>query len=367
MDTRPAGRPLSGPGLSLAKAGRYQPHIVVHGAGSVGCWIGGTWLASGLSVSFVGRPAIKAEIETNGLTLTDSDRRRIEFRPDEVDFATSPKALKKADIIVLCVKSQATDAAAGEIARHASRDSVVISFQNGVSNVDLLQSRLKGRTVLRGMVPFNVARLGNGRWHKGVAGSLWAEDHEVTRTLAGKIGNRPGRLTLSDDMVGVLWGKLLINLNNAVNALSGKTLLEQLSNRDYRRVVAASQVEALEILDKAGIVPARIGPVPPRLIPHILGAPDFVFRQMALKGQRIDADARSSMADDFAAGRPTEIDHLNGEVVRLAHRMQRRAPVNEAIVQLVREAEAGIERSWSARDLRTHVLEAHRTVPGFGY
>jgi 2-dehydropantoate 2-reductase len=322
---------------------------------------------SGLPVSFIGRQGVQEEIKANGLTVTDSEGRRIELRPDEVDFSTTAKALKRADIVALCVKSNGTEAAAQEIRKHARKGATVISFQNGVSNVDVLKAALPDFTILHGMVPFNVARLGNGRWHKGVAGSLWVEDHEVTRALAERIGKGPGRLTLSEDMKGVLWGKLLINLNNAVNALSGKTLLEQLSNRDYRRVVAASQVEALEILDKAGIKPAQIGPIPPRLLPHVIGAPDFIFRRLVLKRQRIDASARSSMADDFAAGRPSEIDYLNGEVVRLAHKLRRRAPVNEMIVNLVRQHELGVERTWSAKDLREHVLEGHSTVPGFGY
>ena len=352
---------------SAVSASGEGPHLVVHGAGSIGCWAGAAWLASGLDVSFVGRPSVQKEITANGLTVTDSDRRRIELRPDEVDFSTSPKALKRADIIALCVKSNATEAAALEIGKHARKSAAVISFQNGVSNVDRLKAALPGFIVLHGMVPFNVARLGNGRWHKGVAGSLWAEDHEVTRDLAERIGSGPGRLTLAPDMKSVLWGKLLINLNNAVNALSGRPLLEQLSDRDYRRVVAASQVEALEILDKAGIEPAKIGPSPPRLLPHVIGAPDFLLSRLVLKRQRIDASARSSMADDFAAGRPSEIDHLNGEVVRLAHSLGRRAPVNEMIVDLVRQHELGVERTWSARDLREHVLESHKAVPGFGY
>ena len=344
-----------------------DPRIVIHGAGSIGCWIGAAWLASGLPISFVGRSGVKEEIEGNGLTVTDSEGRRIELRPDEVPFSTSAKGLKQADIIALCVKSTGTEAAAAEIRKHGRPGTTVISFQNGVSNVDLLRAALPDFHILHGMVPFNVARLGNGRWHKGVAGSLWAEDDPTSRRLADRIGKRPGRLTLSNDMKGVLWGKLLINLNNAVNALSGTTLLEQLSNRDYRRVVAASQVEALEILEAAGIKPAQTGPIPPRLLPHVIGAPDFLFKRVVLKRQRIDSSARSSMADDFAAGRPTEIDYLNGEVVRLAHRLGRRAPVNEMIVSLIRQHELGIERTWSSKDLREHVLEGHRTVAGFGY
>jgi 2-dehydropantoate 2-reductase len=343
-----------------------DPHIVVHGAGSVGCYIGAAWMAAGLPVSFLGRDSVRDEIAANGLTVTDSERRRIEIRPDEVDFATKPKALARADVIALCVKSNGTAAAAKEIARHARKGATVISFQNGVSNAELLKQALPGFTVLQGMVPFNVARMGNGRWHKGVAGGLWAQDHPVTRALSDRIGKIGGGLRLSGDMTGVAWGKLLINLNNAVNALSGKTLLEQLSDRDYRRVVAASQVEALEVLEAAGIEPAQTGPIPPKLLPHVIAAPNLIFKNTVLKTQKIDANARSSMADDFAAGRPTEIDYLNGEVVKLARSLGRRAPVNERIVELVKQAEAGVELAWTAKDLRAYVLGG-RAVPGFGY
>ena len=343
-----------------------DPHIVIHGAGSIGCYIGASWSLPGLPVSFVGRQSIKDEIAANGLTVTDGEGRRLELRPDEVDFSTDPAALARAGIVALCVKSTSTEAAAREIAKHGRPGTTVISFQNGVSNADLLEAALPRFTILRGMVPFNVAKMPNGRWHKGVAGRLWAEDHEVTRALAGRIGKGPGALRLSGDMKGVAWGKLLINLNNAVNALSGKPLLEQLSDRNYRRVVAASQVEALAILDAAGIKPAQIGPISPKLLPHVIAAPDLLFRRTVLKMQKIDADARSSMADDFAAGRPTEIDYLNGEVVKLARTLGRRAPVNERIVALVRQAEAGVERSWDSQELRDHVL-ADQAVPGFGY
>ena len=350
----------------MAEAPVEIPHVVIHGAGSVGCYIGAAWQLSGIPVTFIGRQSIKDEIAANGLTVTDSEKRRIEARPDEIDFSTDPAALARGDVIALCVKSTGTEAAAREIARHGRPGATVISFQNGVSNADVLKAALPGFTVLRGMVPFNVARLPNGRWHKGVAGTLWAEDHPVTRALAERIGKSPGGLKLSDDMTGVAWGKLLINLNNAVNALSGRTLLEQLSDRDYRRVVAASQVEALEMLEAAGIQPAQTGPIAPKLLPHVIASPDLVFRNTVLKMQKIDANARSSMADDFAAGRPTEIDYLNGEVVKLAHRLGRRAPVNERIVELVRQAEAGVERRWDAKALKQQVL-GDRAVPGFGY
>ena len=342
--------------------------VAIFGAGSVGCFVGGAWAAAGVPVSFVGRERIGREIAEHGLTLTDFSGWRVRLAPGQVDFSTRAASLGKADVIALCVKSTGTAAAAKEIARHAKKGALVVSFQNGVSNVDTLRAVLKRRfEAAAGMVPYNVAALGHGRFHKGVAGDLVAEDVPPLRSLADAIGDGPARLRLAGNMPAVAWGKLLINLNNAVNALSGRTLLEQLKARDYRRVVAASIVEALGLLEAAGIEPAKIGPVPPRLLPHVIASPDLVFNNLFLRIQKIDARARSSMADDLKAGRPTEIDYLNGEVVRLAKRLGRKAPVNEAIVSLIRQAEAGVEHLWEPAQLRAHVLEGHEAAPIFGY
>lgn len=345
------------------------PHVAILGAGSVGCFIGGAWQSAGLDVSFIGRESIAAAVAGNGLTLTDYSGWRVRLAPAEVDFATRPAAaLARADIIALCVKSIGTAAAAKEIGRHAKKGASVISFQNGVSNAETLRGLIGKRfEIVQGMVPFNVAYLGHGRWHKGVAGDLYVGDTPATRALAERIGDRPGRLRLASDMAAIAWGKLLINLNNAVNALSGRTLLEQLRERDYRRVVAAAIVETLEILDAAGIAPAKIGPIPPRLLPHAIAAPNFIFNNIFLRVQRIDAKARSSMYDDIAAGRTTEIDYLNGEVVKLAERLGRKAPVNSAITALVKQAEAGVEHLWSPQQLRLHVLQRRTVAPLFGY
>jgi 2-dehydropantoate 2-reductase len=344
------------------------PRVAIFGAGSVGCFIGGAWAGAGLLVAFVGRERIGGEIAAHGLTLTDHSGWRLHLPPGHVDFSTKATALAKADIIALCVKSNATAAAAREIARHARKGALVIAFQNGVSNVETLQGVLKQRfAAAQGMVPFNVAALGQGRFHKGVAGDLVAQDLPATRALAGQVGAGPARLRLAADMAAIAWGKLLINLNNAVNALSGRTLLEQLRERDYRRVVAASIVEALEILKAAGIEPAQIGPVPPKLLPHVIASPDLLFNNLFLKVQRIDSKARSSMADDIAAGRATEVDWLNGEVVKLAETVGRKAPVNSSIVALVKQAEAGVEHLWTPAALRRHVLEGHKVAPIFGY
>jgi 2-dehydropantoate 2-reductase len=330
--------------------------IAVLGAGSIGCFVGGCWQHADLDVRFVGRPSFAREIADHGLTLSDYSGWQVTLAPDAVDYATEPDAIQQADIIALCVKSGATADAAKEIATHARPRSIIISLQNGISNVDVLERELGDRfTIVRGMVPYNVAYLGDGHFHKGVAGVLFVDDRPETRFLADKVGQSPAALQLSDKMLEIAWGKLLINLNNAVNALSGKTLVEELHNRDYRRVFAASMREALRLLDKAGIEPAKVGAVGPRLLPLVIGAPDWLFNKLFMKAWKIDAKARSSMADDLAAGRRTEVDYINGELVALADRLGVAAPVNRRIVELVRCAEQGAPE-WTAAALRREAL-----------
>ena len=171
------------------------------------------------------------------------------------------------------------------------------------------------------------------------------------------MGTGPAALKLSDDMLGLAWGKLLINLNNAINALSGRPLREQLRARDYRRVFAAAMREGLQLLMRAGIRPAKVGAVGPRLLPFVIESPNWLFNNIFIRSWKIDEKARSSMSDDLAHGRKTEVDFINGELVELAHRLNLEAPVNEAIVALIRKAEAGAKPP-PPKALRDAVLSA---------
>jgi 2-dehydropantoate 2-reductase len=290
------------------------------------------------------------------LTLSDYSGWQSKLPPSQVDYRTQPDGLAEADLIALCVKSGATAQAAREIAAKGRPGATVISFQNGISNVAVLRRELGGGfAIVRGMVPYNVAYLGEGRFHKGVAGDLYADDRPETRALAAAIGNSPAALKVSADMLGIAWGKLLINLNNAVSALSGRTLIDELRERDYRRVFASSMREGLLLLDKAGIKPAKVGAVGPKLLPWVIASPDWLFRTLFIKAWKIDAKARSSMADDLVAGRRTEVDFINGELVRLAEQLGLDAPVNRKLVLLIGKAEGGAP-PWKPDALRREVL-----------
>ena len=195
------------------------------------------------------------------------------------------------------------------------------------------------------MVPFNVAYLGEGRFHKGVAGDCTPRTGRETRALAKRVGGGPGALRLSDDMLGLAWGKLLINLNNAVSALSGRTLVEELRERDYRRVVAASQREGLRLLRQRGHPAGESRPGA-----AAAAAADASARPIGCSttcsssaGRSTPRRARRWPTISSMAARPRST-MLNGELVRLAGGWAARAPVNREIVELVRKAEAGARR-----------------------
>jgi 2-dehydropantoate 2-reductase len=159
----------------------------------------------------------------------------------------------------------------------------------------------------------------------------------------------------------VQWAKLLLNLNNAINALANRPLKEELSQRAYRLCLAMAQKEALALLKRAGIRPVKVTPLPTSWIPHVLSVPDAVFERLGRAMLTIDPLARSSMSDDLAAGRTTEIDWINGEVVRLAERLGQTALVNQRLCELVREAEqADVRPSWSGEALLAELRAAAR-------
>jgi 2-dehydropantoate 2-reductase len=98
--------------------------------------------------------------------------------------------------------------------------------------------------------------------------------------------------------------------------------------------------EGLQVLRAAGIVPAQLTVLPASRLPWVLRLPTPLFRLLASRMLRIDALARSSMADDLAMGRATEIDELCGAIVRLAQQAGVAAPLNERMAALVREQSA---------------------------
>jgi 2-dehydropantoate 2-reductase len=327
------------------RPGAERAPLLVMGAGTIGCWLGGCLQAAGVPVVFVGRPRVLGALRAHGLTLTDLDGRREHLPSDSLALHETVPAGITPSLVLLAVKSGATADAATLLAAALPAGTPVVSMQNGLGNVAAAQAAAPGLRWLAGMVPFNVAELAPGHVHRGTAGMLAAQDDAALRAHASDFERAGLPLQLHADLRAVQWGKLLLNLNNPVNALSGKPLREQLMDRGYRQCFAALQSEALRVLGRAGIVPAQVAPLPPHRLPLLMRLPTPLFRLIAARMLRIDAKARSSMAEDLALGRSTEIDALCGEVVRLAAAHGASAPINARMVALV--------KAWPQRPVAT--------------
>lgn len=306
--------------------------VLVMGAGSVGCYIGGCLQAAGASVDFVGRPRVLEALRDRGLRVTDLDGADHHLAPTALRLHEQVPAGIAPALVLLCVKSPVTADAARELAAQLPAGTLVVSLQNGLRNADIASAAAPGLQVLPGMVPYNIAEVDPGHYHRGTTGQLAAQAAAALAAWQPVFAAAGIPLDVHADLKPIQWGKLLLNLNNPVNALSRLPLLAQLLDAGHRRQFAAVVQEALGVLKAAGITPARLTPMPWPLFVLVLRLPTPLFRRIAARMLRIDPQARSSMADDLALGRSTEIDALSGEVVRLAASVGVRAPLNEAMV-----------------------------------
>jgi len=318
--------------------------VLVMGAGSIGCYLGGLAAAAGLDLHFVGRPRVLESLRRHGLVCSDLTGRQHTIPATKLQLHERVPAGLQPAVSLLCVKSAATAEAASELRAALPASSLLLSMQNGISNASAAQAAAPALDVRAGMVPFNVAGLAPGHFHRGSSGALMVQGHAAAdaalRTLQRAFAHSGIELQLIDSteaMRAVQWGKLLLNLNNPVNALSGLPLREQLQQRGYRRCLAALQAEALDVL-AAAVQPVRaMTPLPPRRLLSVLRLPTPLFKLVAARMLKIDAKARSSMADDLVLGRRTEIDALCGEVLALARSVGVSAPLNARMQSLVQD------------------------------
>lgn len=312
--------------------------IAIAGAGSIGCFVGGMLASAGRDIAMLARATMIADLKTGGLRLTSFEGLDRHIAADRLRLSDDGAVLADAGVVLVTVKNADTAAMAEIIARHASSDAIVVSLQNGIGNVAVLRERLGGRSVLGAMVPFNVVVPGAGHFHRATSGDIIVERSE-TRVVAQL--SVPGlAVRETDNIEGVLWGKLLLNLNNALNALSGLPLRDELSQRVWRRLLARQMAEALTVMRAEGIVPVSSTPIPPAWTPYLLRLPDALFRMLAGRTVKIDPQARSSMWDDLQRGRTTEIDYLQGEILNRAIGHGIDVPLTRRVVALVKDTEA---------------------------
>jgi 2-dehydropantoate 2-reductase len=318
--------------------------IVIAGVGSIGCYVGAVLADAGRDVTLLVRPARARHIGTHGIRVSDLDGRNRVVDPQRMRLPTdAAAALAGASLVLVCVKRGDTEAIGCAIAAHAPPSAIVLSLQNGIGNEEVLEPVVAPRPALPGVVMFNVVLDDVDKAkplivHRATSGGIYMPTgHDPVRGLL----EVPGLDVIAKTgMRAVAWGKLLLNLNNALNALSDLPLQQQLASRPWRLLLADQVTEALAVLNAGGIFPAQVGAVRPGVIPHVLRLPDWFFKIVAGRMLAIDPGARSSMWEDLERRKTTEIEYLQGAILALAHHHSVAVPLTERLIGLVKEAEA---------------------------
>jgi 2-dehydropantoate 2-reductase len=278
-------------------------------------------------------------LRESGLTITEPDGSSATVSPDMLSLHEDVPAGLGIALVLMCVKSSATPKAATALACTLPIGTLVMCMQNGLHNAEVARSVAARLRFLSAMVPYNVAEIGPGHFLRGSGGTLALEEDEVTNAWLPTLAEAGLPSSTHKDIRAVQWGKLLLNLNNPVNALSGLPLRDELLDPDLRATTAALIEEGLTVLAAARQRTVKVTPVPTGWLPRLMRLPTPVFKIVAARMLRIDPRARSSMSDDLLLGRRTEIGELCGEVVKLAKSVGKRAPRNEKMLGLIRYVE----------------------------
>jgi 2-dehydropantoate 2-reductase len=291
--------------------------IAVMGAGAVGCYYGGMLARAGHEVVLVGRPLHVDAVRRDGLRL-----QALAF--DErlpVQASTDAAALQGARLVLCCVKSGDTETAAAQMRPHLAPDALVLSLQNGVDNAERLR-RVLPQEVVAAVVYVAAEMAGPGHVRHHGRGELvlgqCSRGEELVQLLAA--AGVPAEV--HPDVRGVLWGKLIINCAyNAMSALAQRPYGELVQGQGVTAVMRDVVAECLAVAAADGV------PVPADIEATVLRLAATMPTQ------------HSSTAQDLARGKPTEIDHLNGYVVRRGEALGVPTPANRVLHTLVKLVE----------------------------
>ena len=284
------------------------------GAGAVGSYIGAMLARAGHDVTLIARPHHVEAIKAHGLVLES----RSFHDSIPVQATADASGVAGADVVLLCVKSADTDVAGRAMAPHLRPDATVLCLQNGVDNAERLQATIRQVAVPAAVyVATEMAGPGHVK-HKG-RGDLIIGPSPASESVAKQFSDAAIPTTVSENVIGELWVKLILNC--AYNALSA---VAELPYGPMLKVQGVTDVMESAIGECVAVARALNIPIPANIS-------DTVF---ALAGTM--PEQYSSTAQDLARGKPTEIDYLNGYVVRKGAELAIPTPTNRALQVMVK-------------------------------
>jgi 2-dehydropantoate 2-reductase len=306
--------------------------ITVVGAGALGCLFGGMLARAGGAVTLIGRASHVAAIQRDGLVLERDGRKQAIALAATEDMS----AVRGAGLVLFCVKSTDTEATARAMAPSLSAPAVVLSLQNGVDNVERIRAQLSidvASEIFPGLVyeaaqmagPGHVRRTGGSGV---VIGQLAAyrrpdgADRALLDAIVSLFTAAGVAMRVSDAIEADLWTKLVMNCAyNAISAIGGARYGEMVALADVRTIMGDAAREAAAVAAAKGV----------RLSANIVADAIKLADGMPMQ--------ISSTAQDIQRGRRTEIDHLNGHVVREGEALGIATPVNRTLYALMKLVE----------------------------
>jgi 2-dehydropantoate 2-reductase len=289
----------------------------------VGGYFGGLLAHAGAPVVMIGRPAFVEAVKKNGLFLDT-----LHFQESvHVEVSTDLSAIRGVEIVLFCVKATDNAATARAIAPLLAPNALVLSFQNGVDNVEQIRAAAAIEALPTVVyVAASVPEPGRVK-HVGRGDLIFGPRNEKTERVANLFSRANVPCRISDNIAGELWTKLIWNCAlNAVSALGRAKYGQIAASADARRVVENLVDEVLAVARAADIHPPGLED------PKAAIAGAFkIATQMA--------EALSSTAQDMNRGQRTEIDSLNGYISRRGAELGVPTPVNHALYALVKLAE----------------------------
>lgn len=294
--------------------------VAVMGAGAIGCFHGGHLARAGHTVTLIGRPVHVAAIRANGLLFETKDFKGYVPASASEDAA----AVAGADLVLVAVKSADTEAAGRAMASSLAPGARVVSLQNGVDNASRLAAVL-GRAVIPAVVYVGTEMAGPGHVRQHGPGDLLIGASPGSDEIAAVLTAAGLPATVSPDIAQAQWLKLVTNcVYNPLSAVAQVAYGPMMGMPGTRELVADVLAECTAVACALGVT------LPADLMVRVMGV-----------AARMPAQ-KSSTAQDLARGKITEIDYLNGYVVREGTRLGIPTPANRALQVMVKLAELGV-------------------------
>lgn len=293
--------------------------VAVMGAGAVGCYFGGMLARAGHEVTLIARPAHVEAIRREGLRMeTRTFDEQVKLRAD-----TQAQAAQGADVVLFCVKSADTEEAGRQLQPFLRDGALLVCLQNGVDNADRLRAVLPGHPVAAAVVYVATEMAGPGHLKHNGRGELVIEPAPGTDVLAQALVAAGVPTELSPDVRGALWMKLILNsAYNAISAIARKPYGDCVHSEGVWDVMRDVVDECVAVAKAEGV--------------RLPGDPHAVVSKLV---ESMPAQF-SSTAQDLMRGKPTEIDYLNGYVVRRGEALGIATPANRVLWALVKLIEA---------------------------